>query len=81
MGSQVLRRERVEAARRQGATWDQIGESLGISRQSAWECDTREARPVLREGVAGSDLSEDEAMRVTTDQVDRVRRRRRWSES
>ena len=34
---EALRRERVEAARREGATWDQIGESLGMSRQSAWE--------------------------------------------
>ena len=32
---EALRRERVAAARRQGATWDQIGESLGMSRQSA----------------------------------------------
>lgn len=32
---EALRRERVEVARRQGATWDQIGESLGMSRQSA----------------------------------------------
>ena len=30
---EALRRERVEAARSQGATWDQIGESLGMSRQ------------------------------------------------
>jgi hypothetical protein len=32
---EALRRQRVEVARRQGATWDQIGESLGMSRQSA----------------------------------------------
>jgi hypothetical protein len=41
---EALRRERVEAARRQGATWDQIGESLGMSRQSAWEYYTRTTR-------------------------------------
>ncbi|HSF85962.1 MAG TPA: hypothetical protein VLG28_09970 [Acidimicrobiia bacterium] len=76
-----LRRERVEAARRQGATWDQIGESLGMSRQSAWEYYTREARRVLDENTAGSDLDEDEAMRVATEEVTRVRRRRRTSSS
>jgi hypothetical protein len=76
-----LRRERVEAARRQGATWDQIGESLGLSRQSAWEYYTRDARHVLDESAAGSDLDEDEAMRVATEEVSRLRRRRRTSSS
>ncbi|MDH4116759.1 MAG: hypothetical protein OEX04_02195 [Acidimicrobiia bacterium] len=76
-----LRRERVEAARRQGATWDQIGESLGMSRQSAWEYYTRETRRLLEESAAGSDLDDDEAMRVATEEVSRVRRRRRTSSS
>ncbi len=78
---EALRRERVEAARRQGATWDQIGESLGMSRQSAWEYYTRETRRVLDESAAGSDLDEDEAMRIAAEDVRRVRRRRRQSDS
>jgi hypothetical protein len=78
---EALRRERVAAARRQGATWDQIGESLGMSRQSAWEYYTREARRVLDESAGGSDLDEDEAMRLATEEVSRVRRRRRTSSS
>ena len=78
---EALRRERVEAARSQGATWDQIGESLGMSRQSAWEYYTREMRRVLDESAAGSDLDEDEAMWVATEEVTRVRRRRRTSSS
>ena len=77
----ALRRERVETARRQGATWDQVGESLGMSRQSAWEYYTRATRRVLDESAAGSDLDEDEAMRVATEEVSRVRRRRRTSSS
>lgn len=78
---EALRRERVDAARRQGATWDQIGESLGMSRQSAWEYYTRETRRVLDESAAGSDLDEDEAMRIAAEDVRRVRRRRRQSDS
>ena len=78
---EALRHERVEAARLQGATWDQIGESLGMSRQSAWEYYTRETRRVLDGSAAGSDLDEDEAMRVATEEVSRVRRRRRTSSS
>ena len=72
---EALRRERVEVARSQGATWDQVGESLGMSRQSAWEYYTRETRRVLDEVVAGSELDEDEAMRIATEEVGRARRR------
>ncbi len=32
-----LIRQTVEDARRQGCTWAEIGEALGISKQSAWE--------------------------------------------
>lgn len=78
---EALRRERVEVARRQGATWDQIGESLGMSRQSAWEYYTRQTRDVLDEGAVGSDLDEHEAMGAATEEVSRVRRRRRNSSS
>ena len=78
---EALRRERVEVARSQGATWDQVGESLGMSRQSAWEYYTRETRRVLDESVAGSEFDEDEAMRIATEEVSRVRRRHRTSPS
>jgi hypothetical protein len=78
---EALRRERVETARRQGATWDQIGDSLEMSRQSAWEYYTREPRRVLGESVAGADLDEEEAMRIAAEEVGRLRRRRRASGS
>lgn len=78
---EALRRERVEAARREGATWDQIGESLGMSRQSAWEYYARETRRDLDESAADSGLEEDEAMRIATEEVRRVRHRRRSSGS
>ena len=32
-----LIRQTVEDARRQGCTWAEIGQALGISKQSAWE--------------------------------------------
>ncbi len=52
-----------------------------MSRQSAWEYYTRETRRVLDESAAGSDLDEDEAMRIAAEDVRRVRRRRRQSDS
>jgi hypothetical protein len=78
---EALRRERVEAARRQGASWDEIGESLGMARQSAWEYYTRVTRRALDESAAGSDLDQGRAMRVAIEEVGRVRRRRRPSAS
>lgn len=78
---EALRRQRVEVARRQGATWEQIGEGLGMSRQSAWEYYTRDTRQVLEEAVANSDLDEADAMRVATEEVSRVRRLRSSSGS
>jgi hypothetical protein len=33
----VLRTKAIREARGQGATWDEIGQALGITRQAAWE--------------------------------------------
>ena len=72
-----LRREQVAAARAQGCTWDQIGESLGMSRQSAWEYYTRRTVQALDEVTGTTGVGEDEAMRLAVEGVGRVRRRRR----
>ena len=70
-----LRRDRVEAARRAGFSWEQTGEALGMSRQSAWEYYRHDAVS------ANSDLEEEEAIRIATDEVSTMRRRRRRSNS
>jgi hypothetical protein len=75
---EVLLREQVAEARSQGATWDEIGESLGMSRQSAWEYYTRDARRILDSAAAeGDELSEEDALRLATEEVAQIRRRRR----
>ncbi len=79
---EALLRERVAEARRQGATWEEIGESLEMSRQAAWEYYTRDARRVLDRAVAsGQELSEEEALRLATEEVAEVRRSRRRGRS
>ncbi len=78
---EALRSQRVEEARGQGATWEQIGGSLGMSRQSAWEFYTRDARRAIDQAADVSDLDEDEAMRIATEEVTRIRRQRRSSQS
>ena len=72
----VLRRRSVEAARAAGASWDQIGEALGMTRQSAWEYFGRPARKSIASRVATSSLDEDEAMRLAVEETREVRRRR-----
>lgn len=79
---EALLRDRVAAARRQGATWEEIGDRLGMTRQAAWEYYTRDVRRILDEGAAdGEDLSEEEALQLATEEVSEIRRRRRRSRS
>lgn len=75
---EALVREQVAAAREGGATWEVIGDRLGISRQAAWEYYTRDAREVINVAAnRGEMLGEDEALRLATEEVADVRRRRR----
>lgn len=75
-----LRQRQVAEARRSGATWDQIGDALGMSRQAAWEYFAKSASERLAESVApNSDLSEEEAMELAVEEVLAVRRERRSS--
>ena len=43
-----IRREQVIAARSAGASWQQIGDALGVTRQSAWESFTATTRNSTR---------------------------------
>lgn len=73
-----LRRQQVAAARAAGATWEQVGDALGVSRQSAWEYYTGRTRGELAANAASNtELSEDEAMDLAVEEVRAVRRRRR----
>lgn len=73
-----LRRKQVIAARAAGASWQQIGDALGISRQSAWEHFTADARAALDANVAANEsLKDDDAMALAVNEVRAVRRRRR----
>jgi hypothetical protein len=73
-----LRRESVRAARIAGASWDEIGAALGMTRQSAWEYFSRETRTSLARNVeANADLTEHEATELAVDETRAVRRSRR----
>lgn len=71
-----IRREQVIAARAAGASWQQIGDALGVSRQSAWEAFTAATRDALTINVsANSTLAEDDALDLAVEEVRAVRRR------
>jgi len=75
-----IRRDRVQAARAEGASWQEIGDALGVSRQSAWEHYTVDVRTVLsRNADANESLDEVGATELAVDEVRSVRRRRRSS--
>lgn len=71
-----LRRDRVQAARDAGASWDRIGEALGMSRQAAWEYYNRDVRDRLRRNVEeNAGLTEVEAMELAVSEAKSVRGR------
>ena len=74
-----LKRAKVAEARSAGASWDAIGEALGVTRQSAWALYSADIRAKLAAAVAAadSDLSEDEALGIAVDEVRAARRARR----
>ena len=76
-----LKRETVAAAREAGATWEAIGNALGITRQSAWALYSADAAALSADLAANAarntDLSEDEAADIAVEAVRQVRRARR----
>jgi hypothetical protein len=70
-----LRRHYVAEARAVGVSWDQIGESLGMTRQSAWEYFSHATRESMTARAASS-LDEDDAMRLAVEETREVRRQR-----
>jgi hypothetical protein len=74
----VLRRVAIEAAREAGATWEQVGAALGMSRQAAWEYYSRSVRAKLADSaIEGTEMSDDEAMDLSVGEVRIARRDRR----
>ena len=70
-----LRRQFVASARAAGVSWDQIGESLGMTRQSAWEYFSRPVRDSMASRAATL-ASEDDAIRLAVEETSEARRRR-----
>lgn len=72
-----LRRDQVAAARSSGASWQQVGEALGISRQSAWESFAKDVSDMLAANVEKNEMDEADAMQLAVDEVKASRQDRR----
>lgn len=70
-----IRRAQVIAAGDAGATWQEVGDALGVSRQSAWESFTADARAALAT-INDTTLDEDGALDLAVAEVRAVRQQR-----
>ena len=73
-----LCRDRIASARAAGATWEQIGTALGMTRQAAREFFTRDARTAVADNADTNEppLGETEAIELAVEEVRAVRRQR-----
>lgn len=68
--------ELMGVAQAQGASWDEIGSVLQVSRQSAWERYSDRVRAILNK-TAATGQSEDELLASAASALAEVRRHRR----
>jgi hypothetical protein len=61
---EVWQREAIARARQQGASWSQIGEALGVTKQAAWKLYNEDVRELLTEVRQRSGLSDEQAQRL-----------------
>lgn len=69
----VWQRETIARARQHGASWSEIGDALGVSKQAAWKLYNDDVREMLFEVRERSELSDEEAQQLAD--VERSTRR------
>ena len=67
----------IGAAQRHGASWDQIGSALEVSRQAAWEKYRDQVRVLFDAAADRAQRSEEETLESAATVLREVRRRRR----
>lgn len=71
----LWQREAIARARQQGASWSEIGEALGVTKQAAWQLYNDDIREMLGDVRERSGLSDEEAQQLAD--AERSARRRR----
>ncbi len=70
----MWQREVIARARERGASWSQIGEALGVTKQAAWALYNEDVRTSLAAARTRSGVSDEEAQRLADEQRDPLRR-------
>ena len=71
------KRQLIALARRQGASWAEIGQALGVSKQAAWEQYQGEITAMLDRIRDRTGWTEEEAMEIAQQELVAMRRERR----
>ncbi len=66
----VWQRQTITRARERGASWAEIGQALGVSRQAAWALYNNDVRETLDAVRRRSGLSDEQAQRLADDERD-----------
>lgn len=69
----VWQRETIARARQHGASWSEIGEAIGVTKQAAWAMYNEDVRAVLQSIRQRSGLNDQQAQQL----ADQERQRRR----
>lgn len=64
----VWQREAIARARQQGASWSEIGEALGVTKQAAWQLYNDDVREMLADVRQRSGLSDEEAQQLADEE-------------
>jgi hypothetical protein len=68
-------RQTIAQAREQGASWAEIGEALGVSRQAAWSLYNEDVRGMLDAVRQRSGLTDEQAQQLADEERDARRSR------
>lgn len=71
----VWQRQTITRARERGASWTQIGEALGVTKQAAWALYNKDVREALEAVRQRSGLTEQQARQLADDERDARRLR------
>jgi hypothetical protein len=66
----VWQRQTITRARERGASWAEIGQALGVSRQAAWALYNSDVRETLDAVRRRRRLSDEQAQRLADDERD-----------
>ncbi len=64
----VWQREAIARARQRGASWSDIGEALGVTKQAAWQLYNDDIREMLADVRPRSGLSDEEVQQLADEE-------------